>query len=309
MSLVQKFQDLEFKDKMFAGALTVMGTLASGNLVHLMDYNLAESNGAEVVVTESGFFEQLGDKLKDILTQTPDPVELDWNMTEDEKTVVAKILYFEALDSEGARPIVEVIKNRYLFDACNEASPVENIGCNPFFGGKRGLVGVAMNKKPRALYHEFTCIDKNPKYFTSDLDTNVKGLNMERFHAMRKVLDEELADTVDKTNGALWYQNPDYTNQKWEGTHAMSMVQNGCEYIEDHKSLNVPRGDDWKIEGNSECRVDYNLSLHFNGVTIGDHDFYTMRTKRKETVHKDSCKFVDGEYQINGSSKKWCAFR
>jgi hypothetical protein len=327
MSL-EKIKEIVNKDKMLTASVGFMSLLALGNVAYFFDKDKTPEEPT-VQSDELGFFGGLAQSLSEITkgwasNDTEPSVLLDLDLSDDEKIVVGKILYFETLntgnpeaDAELARPIVESMKNRYLFDACHEASPIENLGCNPFFGGENGLTGVVMYKMPRATVHQYSCIEDNPAWFTSDMDTNVvlnvgtgneRRLDQDRLQALIRVLEEELKDNHDSTNGAFWYQNPDYTDQQWEGDQGFVRYQSGCDSVK-ITSLDVPRGGDWTVDGEAECRVDYKYLLANTGVTLGQHVFYGLDIDTKETVHKDACKFVDGLYKAEGSSAKWCTFK
>lgn len=224
----------------------------------------------------------------------------------DEMTYLSKILYFETYDSVGAEAVAHVVRNRYLFDSCDPRSPVLNDNCSVKFGGQNGLVGIV--NQPG----QFSCIKDHPDYFKSKLDVNVNGLDIEKLAKMRYALQRVVSgESNDSTNGALFYKNTKLTNKlngytNWEGASAFSLEMKGCDNLENY--LSGPNGEKIELEGDVKCRSDVKYVQKKTGDEIEGHDFYKLDRLVTDTVYKDACKFVNGNFTKNGSSPKYCKF-
>lgn len=241
------------------------------------------------------------------VNKKPVPVETLYDrLTEDEKTFLAKILYFETYDLPGAEAAAHVIRNRYLFDTCHPLSPLENFTCydepKAYFGGDKGLIGVVT--KGNKGIHQFSCIDQNPTYFRGKLDTNVQGLNSARLEKAHTALEGVLNNAIeDPTGGALFYKNSEISGQRWQDKIAFAASIKECDSLT--QPLNDAQGNSLLLDDHARCLVDIVYKKDHSAYIEG-HDFYTIRPMRKETVYKNGCKFVNGVFTEKGSKLKYC---
>lgn len=242
------------------------------------------------------------------------------DLSNEEKTFLAKILYFETYDEPGAEAVAHVIRNRYLFDRCDSRSLVKNWSCDgepkAYFGGDDGLLGIVTKsntvsykgkdgKKKKKRVYEFSCIPENREYFQGDVDTNVTGLNQHKLQKMHKILERVLDGTSDDpTGGALYYKNSALTEQRWNNTPGFFLKQEDCDSVQ-----KVPRDDSGQVLSlvHADCRVDI-AYMRDHMANIESHDFYTVRPQRTETVHEGACKFVNGVFDPDGSHERWCRY-
>jgi len=242
------------------------------------------------------------------------------NRPEEEKTLLAKILYFETYDEPGAEAVAHVIRNRYLFDTCDSRSLVKNWSCDgepkAYFGGDDGLLGIVTKsnavsykgnneKTKKKRVYEFSCIPENRAYFQGDVDTNVTGLNKNKLQKMYGILERVLDGTSeDPTGGALYYKNSALTDQIWQNTPGFFLKQEDCDSVQ--KIPRDPNGQALSLV-RADCRVDIAYQRDHT-TNIESHDFYTVRPERTETVHEGACKFVNGVFAPGGSHERWCRY-
>ena len=299
------------------GALSLVAALAGANY-------LPENCAQKPVIVEPTPVSQTPLEKE---VQRLNAINPEYALTEKDLIKLVRMVYFEdkfddalvgdEAQKRGFAAVIEVIKNRFLYDTCSSEAPVQNYTCTrdrpvARYGANNGLIGVILKEDNGT--HQFSSL--SPQWYGSFfIDTSVRqGLYDASFGAQEKhqmdlayqalvgILDGNI---VSQTGGALSYKNTNVTHKlngktiQWHDQKVFGDTSRDCDEI-------TKRPKKMETAQDVECRVEQDF-VHDWTVKIGGHDFYTVVFgERKEFVWADTCKYNDGKYSRKESHKNYC---